>query len=73
MHHRHWTEHTICTFKDHFLAILAGIDAAYPPYLRDLLLPQAELTINLLQQAMLTLGSVHGSSFRGPLTSTRRH
>ncbi len=45
---RIWAEHTICTFKDHFLAILAGVDAAFPPYFWDLLLPQAELTLNLL-------------------------
>jgi hypothetical protein len=28
-----WVEHTIGTFKDHFLAILASVDAAFPPYL----------------------------------------
>jgi hypothetical protein len=48
MHHRNRAERAIRTFKDHFLAILAGIDAAFPPYLWGLLLPQAELTINLL-------------------------
>jgi hypothetical protein len=53
MHRRNWAERTICIFKDHLLAILAGIDAAFPPYLWDLLLPQAELTLNLLQQATL--------------------
>jgi hypothetical protein len=41
----------ICTFKDHFLAILANVDSAFPPYLWDLLLPQAKLTLNLLRQA----------------------
>jgi hypothetical protein len=53
MHHRNRAERAIRTFKDHFLAILAGIDAAFPPYLWNLLLPQAELTLNLLRQAML--------------------
>jgi hypothetical protein len=53
MHHCNWAECAICTFKDHFLAILACINAAFPPYLLDLLLPQAELTLNLLHQAML--------------------
>jgi hypothetical protein len=33
MHCRNWMECTICMFKDHFLAILAGINAAFPPYL----------------------------------------
>jgi hypothetical protein len=53
MHHRNWAEHAICTFKDHFLAILAGVNSAFPPYLWDLLLPQAKLTLNLLRQATL--------------------
>jgi hypothetical protein len=48
MHRCNWAEHTICTFKDHFLAILAGVDSAFSPYLWDLFLPQAELTLNLL-------------------------
>jgi hypothetical protein len=43
MHHCNWAERNICTFKDHFLAILAGIHVTFPPYLWDLLLPQAEL------------------------------
>jgi hypothetical protein len=46
-------EHAICTFKDHFLAILAGVNLAFPPYPWDLLLPEAKLTLNLLQQATL--------------------
>ncbi len=53
MHCRNQAERTIGTFKDHFLAILAGVDAAFSPYLWDLLLPQAELTLNLLRQATL--------------------
>jgi hypothetical protein len=51
MHHRNKAERMICHFKNIFLSILAGVDAAFPPYLWDLLLPQAELTINLLRQA----------------------
>ena len=53
MHCQNMAERAICTFKDHFLAILAGIDSAFPPYLWDLLLPQVELTLNLLRQATL--------------------
>jgi len=48
IHRRNRSEWAIHTFKDRFLAILAGINAAFPPYLWDLLLPQAELTLNLL-------------------------
>ncbi len=53
MHRQNWAEHNIRTFKDHFLEILAGVDSAFPPYLWDLLLPQADLTLNLLRQATL--------------------
>jgi hypothetical protein len=53
MHHRNRAEPTICTFKDHFLAILAGVDAAFPRYLWDLLLPQTELTLYLLCQSTI--------------------
>jgi hypothetical protein len=52
-HHRNRAEHAILTFKSHFLSILAGVDKAFPPYLWDLLLPQAELTLNPLRQATL--------------------
>jgi hypothetical protein len=53
MHRRNWAECPIRMFKDHFLAILAGVDSAFPPYLWDLFLLQAKLTLNLLQQATL--------------------
>jgi hypothetical protein len=53
MHRRNRAERAIRTFKDHFLAILAGVDSAFPPYLWDLHLPQAKLTLNLLRQATL--------------------
>ena len=48
MHRCNRAERAIRTFKDHFLSILAGVDQSFPPYLWDLLLPQAELTLNLL-------------------------
>jgi hypothetical protein len=51
MHRRNKAEQMIRHFKDHFLSILAGVDATFLPSLWDLLLPQAKLTINLLRQA----------------------
>jgi hypothetical protein len=33
MHRLNWAECAICTFKDHFLATLANVDSAFPPYL----------------------------------------
>ncbi len=53
MHRCNRAERAIRTFKDHFLSILAGVDQSFPPYLWDLLFPQAELTLNLLRQSTL--------------------
>ncbi len=66
MHRCNWAEHPIHTCKDHFLAILAGINLAFPPYPWDLLLPQAELTLNLLQQATLNPQISAWDFFQGP-------
>jgi hypothetical protein len=66
IHHQNWAECTICMFKDHFLAILAGIDSTFSPYLWDLLLPQAELTLNLLHQAMFNPRISAWEFFQGP-------
>jgi hypothetical protein len=49
VHRRNAAERAIRTFKDHFLAILAGVDPTFPASRWDLLLPQAELTLNLLR------------------------
>ena len=49
VHRRNAAERAIRTFKDHFLGILAGVDPSFPASRWDLLLPQAELTLNLLR------------------------
>jgi hypothetical protein len=49
VHRRNAVERAIRTFKDHFLAILAGVAPTFPADQWDLLLPQAELTLNLLR------------------------
>jgi hypothetical protein len=66
MHRRNKAEQMICHFKNHFLSILAGVDAAFPPYLWDLLLPQAELTINLLHKATANPKISAWEYFNGP-------
>ncbi len=38
----------ICNFKAHFLSVLAGVADNFPPSLWDRLLPQIEITINLI-------------------------
>ena len=52
----HWSnaaKHAIHTFKAHFLSILAGVAPYLPIHFWDVLLPQTELTLNLLRQATL--------------------
>ncbi len=47
--HRHnLAERAIQTFKSHFIAILVGVDETFPMQLRDKLLPQTIVTLNLL-------------------------
>ncbi len=44
-------EVAICNFKSHFLSILAGVTNIFHPSLWDRLLPQTEITLNLLRQS----------------------
>ena len=66
MHRRNRAECAIRTFQSHFLSILAGVDTAFPPYLWYLLLPQAELTLNLLCQSTLNPQISAWEYFQGP-------
>lgn len=53
VHRRNKAERAIRTFKDHFIAILAGVASDFPAYMWDHLLEQTEITVNLLRQATL--------------------
>jgi hypothetical protein len=48
-HCRNAAERAIRTFKEHFVAGLSSVDPAFPLHLWDRLLPQAEITLNLLR------------------------
>jgi len=48
-HHRNPAERAIQSFKSHFISILNCLDAHYPPDGWDLLVPQTNLTLNLLR------------------------
>ncbi|KAL7502958.1 hypothetical protein ACHAXN_003379 [Cyclotella atomus] len=50
-HHRNAAEVAICNFKAHFLSVLAGTADNFPTNLWDHLLPQTEITLNLLCQS----------------------
>jgi hypothetical protein len=52
--HRHNTaERAIQTFKEHFVAGLSSVDPTFPLNLWDILLPQAEIILNLLRTSSL--------------------
>jgi hypothetical protein len=66
MHWRNKAKRMTRHFKNHFLSILAGVNATFPPYLWDLLLPQAELNVNLLCQATINPKLSAQEYFNGP-------
>ena len=51
LNRRNAAERAIRTVKAHFLVILAGVAIDFPRHLWDLLMPQTELTLNLLRQS----------------------
>ena len=49
MHRANVAERAIQTAKNHFKSILAGVDDSFPLNEWDILLPQAEMTLNMLR------------------------
>jgi hypothetical protein len=52
-HRRNAAERAIRTFKEHFVARISSLDPTFPLHLCDRLLPQAEITLNLLRTSRL--------------------
>jgi hypothetical protein len=52
-HRRNAAERAIRTFKEHFVAGISSVDPSFPLHLWDRLLPQAEITLNLLRTLRL--------------------
>jgi hypothetical protein len=52
-HRRNAAERAIRTFKEHFVAGLSSVDPAFPLHVWDRLLPQAEITLNLLRTSRI--------------------
>lgn len=50
-HQQNLAEQAIQTFNNPFITILSGVDKSFPMPLWDRLLPQAKLTLNLLQKS----------------------
>jgi len=63
---RNAAEVAIRNFKAHFLSVLAGTAKDFPPSLWDRLLPQAEITVNLLQQSNATPNVLAYAHLSGP-------
>ena len=53
-HRRNIAEVAIKTFKHHFISVLTGVSESFPLKYWDRLLPQVELTLNLLRQSNAT-------------------
>ena len=64
-HRSNAAERAVRTFKAHFLSILVSVAPDFPRNLWDLLLPQAELTLNFLRQATLDPSQSAWSYFHG--------
>jgi hypothetical protein len=52
-HRRSAADRVIMTFKEQFVAGLSSVDSSFPLHLWDRLLPQAEITLNLLRTSRL--------------------
>ena len=65
MHRQNAAERAIITFKAHFLAILASVAPDFPRHLWDILLPQTEMTLNLLGQATANTAISAWGNFNG--------
>jgi len=65
-HRRKLLERAIQTAKRHFISIVYGVDTSFPMHLCCRLLPQADLTLNLIQQSNVApnvsaYANVHGT------------
>ena len=66
MHRRNTSKRMIHTFKAHFFSILAGVSSTFPNFLWGKLLPQTELTLNLLCQSNISPVISAWEHFNGP-------
>jgi hypothetical protein len=53
VHRRNAAERAIRTFQNHFIAGLCSVDKDFPIHLWDQLVPQAEITLNLLRSSRI--------------------
>jgi hypothetical protein len=65
-HRQNAAKVAIRNFKAHLLSILAGVANNFPPNLWDWLLPQTEITINLIRQSNTTPNILAYAHLSGP-------
>ena len=65
-HQSNAAERSICMFKAHFISILASVAPDFPLNLWNFLLPQTEVTLNLLRKAALDPSKSAWAYFHGP-------
>ena len=72
LHRHNAAERAIRTFKNHFIAGLCSVDKIFPLHLWDKLLPQAELTVNLLRGSRINpkLGGSESIPSSPPMRNT---
>ena len=66
IHRRNAAKCSIFKFKAHFLAILLDISKDFPQNLWDILIPQTEITLDLLRQSKLKPATSAWGNFNGP-------
>jgi hypothetical protein len=71
-HRRNAVERAIRTFNEHFVAGLSSVDPAFPLHLWDRLLPQAEITLNLLRTSRLHPQFSAADHFHGLALHTKK-
>jgi hypothetical protein len=72
-HQPNAAEVAIRNFKAHFLSVLTGAANNFPPSLWDWLLPQIEITINLIRQSNATQMCQHTLTSADHLTTIKCH
>jgi hypothetical protein len=71
-HHHNAVERAIRTFKEHFVARLLSVDPNFPLHLWNRLLPQAEITLNLLRTSRLHPQLSAAAHFHGLVDYNKR-
>jgi hypothetical protein len=70
---RNAAERAIRTFKENFVAGLSSVDPTFPLHLWDIILPQAEITLNLLRTSRLQPQLSAAAHFHGLIDYKKKY